>query len=231
MKKSRQAKHDQRERERHQAAHLEGLVRLGRNDEAVRYLIKEYGANKEEAALTVERMAGAIGNERRAMVGHDKIIVTIVMSLAALWVLASVLLQRVVPMGEGAMYLYALRWLILASVGIVLVISCQKGKWRQQWARLIVGMVFVATAVNPLRAVAADLAQGPISTPDITVSIKQHYGDQRVELIPIGEKSSRRYGKMVSKKSLEGIKGNHVQLVYYTHTGVVLSVGASQNIS
>lgn len=218
-------KRAQREKEEAEKAYLEGLIRLGRNDDAVSYLKKEHGATEASAERIVARYAGAIGEGRHSLSTVAKIAIGIIFASLLFWASTTVMSQRLFTHGEKALVLYFLHWLAPLVIGAALaaVVLFGKGSLKTRAALCALIALFLYVSLPPFLGAWQDMKGEPVEK-TLEVTLSKHYGDPRVELVPKGAEPNRRYGHFLPRSALEGITGNRVVIEYWEKSGVVKSV-------
>ncbi len=218
-------KRARREQDEQELAYLEGLIRLGKNDEAIEYLKKEHGATQRSAERIVARYAGAIGEGRHTLSTVAKIAVGIIFASLLVWAGTTVMNQRLFTHGETGLVLYFVHWLtpIVIAATLAAVVLFGKSGIKTRLALVAVIALILYISVPLFKGAWLDMKAEPV-TKTMEVSIAKHYGDPRVELVPKGEEPNRRQGHIVPRATLEGIDGNRVVLEYWENSGVVQSV-------
>lgn len=224
------AKRAARVKNEERLAQLEGLIRMGQTDAAVRFLMREEKRSRSEAEKIVARYSGAIGPGRHQLNQKAKVAAAVVFIDVGLWVITMFFCQRVWTTGYEALVVNLVRWSLLSILALILIgagaVAAQTKKSRI--GCLLCAAIVAMTAWPPFGAVVGDLFSEPV-TRTMTVSAEKHYGDPRIELVPQGEKSSRTWGHFVSRKDIATIKGVDVQLTYWPRSGVVKEVQETKN--
>lgn len=218
-------KRARREKDEQELAYLEGLIRLGKNDEAIDYLMNEHGATRQSAERIVARYAGAVGEGRHSLSLMGNIAVGIIFASLLVWAATTVVSQRLITYGDAALSLYLVHWLVplVIAAALIAVALLGKGSAKTRLALGAVAALILYIAVPLFYGATVDMRSEPI-TRTIEVSAHKHYGDPRIALVPKGEDPDRRRGHFVPRDTLEGIDGNRVELTYWPHSGVVQTV-------